>query len=297
MPKIAKKPHKRGVFRLLFDIVWRVLAAPLNLLMIAFRPVWTGWRRRIIFVTALAGLAALVIFQFAPLAPMADMVRHQVYAATASMGFNVNDITVEGRRRTRREDLWHGVNVTVGKPIFAIDLHTTRMRVEALPWVREAVIIRQLPNVLHITLVERKAFALYQDGQSLSVIDKLGDPITSHHLNDFAHLPVFSGKGATLRAAGLVDLLYDYPVLHNRMTAAHWMGGRRWILRLNHGGEVHLPERDLAGALDRLMALEQQKRVLAIENQAIDLRLPDRVLLRPQKSSRLSPASPAEERS
>ena len=37
----------------------------------------------------------------------------------------------------------------------------------------------------------------------------------------------------------------------------------------------------MTDALDRLMTLEKERRVLAIENQAIDLRLPDRVLLRP----------------
>ena len=56
--------------------------------------------------------------------------------------------------------------------------------------------------------------------------------------------------------------------------------------RLDHGGEVHLPATGITGALDRLMQLERDRRILAEKNQAIDLRLPDRVLLRPREERR-----------
>lgn len=276
MPKVSKNVKTRPVLNLCLSL----LVTPLNLLVIGLKVLWSGRRIRIASVAVLIALMVTATFRFAPLAPMADFVRQQTYTSTAAIGFKINDVTVEGRQRTQRSDLQAAVDLAIGMPIFAVDLNAMRHNIESLPWVREAVVIRQLPNIVHIKLVEREAFALFRTGETLTLIDKRGDHITEHHLRPFAHLPVFSGEGAHLRAADLLDLLYDYPVLRNRMTAAHWTGGRRWTLKLDHGGEVHLPEREITGALDRLMDLERQKRILAIENQAIDLRLPDRVLLR-----------------
>ena len=188
---------------------------------------------------------------------------------------------MEGRKRTQASDLLVAVDAQQGGAIFALDLDEMHARIEALPWVQQAVVLRRLPNILHVKLTERDPFALYQENQKKALIDRNGVVITRQHLRAFEHLPTFSGEGSTLRASDLMDQLKDYPVLRNRMVAAHWTGGRRWTVRLDHGGKVLLPEGNIEGALNRLMQLEKDRRILAVENQAIDLRLPDRVLLRP----------------
>ena len=68
--------------------------------------------------------------------------------------------------------------------------------------------------------------------------------------------------------------------MQNRLKSAKWEGGRRWTLYLDHGGQVLLPELNARNALDKLMELEREQRILAVENQSIDLRLSDRILLR-----------------
>ena len=286
MPKINKNSKKQSVINFLLNI----LVTPLNFLVAILRLTWRGRRIRLASLGLLLGLITTAILQYAPSA-VADFVRHGVYDASASIGFQVNDVTVEGRYRTKRDILRSAVGIELGQPIFAINLDKVRQQVEALAWVRKAVIIRQLPNVVHIKLLEREAFALFhidKNSKKLILIDERGDHIMpTKQMRGFAHLPVFSGTGAPLRAAGLVNLLHDYPILRNRMVAARWVGGRRWTLELDHGGKIHLPEREIIDALNRLMDLEQKKRILAVENQAIDLRFPDRILLRREKTSRL----------
>jgi cell division protein FtsQ len=94
-----------------------------------------------------------------------------------------------------------------------------------------------------------------------------------------------------------MDMLQDYPVVRNRLVAAEWIGGRRWSLTLDHGGAVHLPDKNVQNALNRLMDLERKRRILAVENQSIDLRLPDRILLRPMgETSRAAPPRPKREK-
>lgn len=282
MPKIDKPKHSGAkTASRARNIIFSVLATPFNLLFIGLMIVWSGRRLRLAAIAFVLIASAVAVFRLDALSPLADSVRAQTHKLTAQAGFRVNDITVEGRKRTQRDDLLAAINVAPNSPIFAIDLHAMHSRIEALPWIDEATVLRRLPNIVHISLVEREPFAFYKNGKSLGLIDRSGVTITRHHLAAFKHLPVFSGEGATLRAADFMDMLQGYPVLRNRMVAAHWNSGRRWTVQLDHGGSVHLPAHDVTSALDRLMDLEKQRRILAIENQAIDLRMPDRVLLRP----------------
>jgi cell division protein FtsQ len=55
---------------------------------------------------------------------------------------------------------------------------------------------------------------------------------------------------------------------------------RRWNLRLKNGVDVRLPETNVAPALDRLVALDREKKLLSRDIVAVDLRLPDRVSVR-----------------
>lgn len=287
MPAIKQKAAiKTPLKSRVRDALISFLATPLNMVFIGLRVIWSGRRLRLAALSLALIAVGTLTFKLEQLSPMADWSAAHAYRLTAQAGFRVNDITVEGRKRTQRGDLLDVINIDQNAPIFAIDVDAIHARIEALPWVERAVVQRRLPNLVHVQLTERRAFGFFRKGDELTLIDRNGVAITKHHLRQFAHLPVFSGVGATLRAADFMDLLADYPVLRNRMIAAHWTGERRWTVHLDHGGEVHLPATDMSGALDRLMQLEKDRRILAQENQAIDLRLPDRVLLRPRDKRR-----------
>ena len=291
MSKVVKKKQQaQSLGYRLRNLMLSVMATPLNLLAIIARLMWSTRRLRLASIALVLTLIVTAIFRITPLQPVADYLLASAHNMSRDAGFRVDDITVEGRQRTQRADLIGAIQVSSNTPIFAIDLDAIHDRVRDLPWVGDVVIIRRLPNILHVSLSERQPFALYRENRTLTLIDREGARITGNHLAKFSHLPQFSGQGASLRAASLMDTLADFPVIRNRLVAAQWTGERRWTLHLDHGGAVHLPDTNLAGALSRLMDLEKQQRILAVENQAIDLRLPDRILLRRQdkRSSFLS---------
>ena len=58
------------------------------------------------------------------------------------------------------------------------------------------------------------------------------------------------------------------------------VGERRWNLRLHSGVDVLLPEGQEAPALNRLAELHQRHALLDRPLVAIDMRLPDRLVLR-----------------
>ncbi|MGB0342855.1 MAG: cell division protein FtsQ/DivIB [Parvibaculales bacterium] len=297
-PSAKKQTGAPGLVQRLANILrhlaFSILATPVNLLVVVMRLAWSGRRVRLASLALLTAGGLWVVFTLPSLQAYADTARGHFLEMTARAGFKVADITVEGRMRTSRDDLRAAVAVDPHSPIFALDLQALHGRVADLPWVRQAIIIRRLPNIVHIRLDEYEPFALHRDREGLSLVDRTGAHITRNHLRKFSHLPVFSGIGVLPHAASLMDMLRGFPVVRNRLVAAHWTGERRWTLRLDHGGEVHLPEADARGALNRLMKLERERRILAIENQAIDLRLPDRVLLRPYSRQSKLPAAPGQ---
>ncbi|MEC8177622.1 MAG: FtsQ-type POTRA domain-containing protein [Pseudomonadota bacterium] len=248
-------------------------------------------------LTGILVLALVGIFTAESTRPTADYLRDGFFDATAKAGLHVTDITVEGRRRTQREDLLAVTQIVAGMPILRVDLDAMQTRIEKLPWVYNVTVVRRLPGIIHLHVREREPFALYEEGRKTALIDKSGDVIIRNHLQTFEHLPVLSGSGAPSRAQALMNMLQDYPVVRNRLVAAEWIGGRRWSLTLDHGGAVHLPAKNMQNALNRLMDLERERRILAVENQSIDLRLPDRILLRPMgETSRAAPPRPKREK-
>ena len=55
---------------------------------------------------------------------------------------------------------------------------------------------------------------------------------------------------------------------------------RRWNLRLKSGVDVKLPDSDLEQALQTLVGLDRDKKILSRDIATVDLRLPDRVTVR-----------------
>ena len=294
MPKMKSAMTKRNSKAPLMRAVSFVLIAPVTKLV---TKLFSNWRLGAVSVAGILMLALIGIFNAELTRPTADYLRDGFFDATAKAGLHVTDITVEGRRRTQREDLLAVTQIDAGMPILQVDLSAMQTRIKKLPWVHNVTVVRRLPGIIHLQVSEREPFALYDEGRKTALIDKNGDVITRNHLQTFEHLPLLSGSGAPIRAQALMDILQDYPVVRNRLVAAEWIGGRRWSLTLDHGGAVHLPAKNVQNALNRLMDLERERRILAVENQSIDLRLPDRILLRPMgETSRAAPPRPKREK-
>jgi cell division protein FtsQ len=139
-----------------------------------------------------------------------------------------------------------------------------------------------LPGTIHVVLNERRPFAVWQSQGKFTLIDQAGNIVTDSNISDFADkLPLVVGIGAPLEAASLLKSLDAYPVLTSHLIAAIRVGERRWDLCMNSGANVQLPEGAEAQALAKLVELQASKAILDRPLQEIDLRLPDRLRIRP----------------
>jgi cell division protein FtsQ len=199
---------------------------------------------------------------------------------SAELGFAVADIRVEGRERTSREAILRAVGAERGSPILAVNPSGARATLERLPWVRAASVERLFPDTLHIRIVERTPLALWQNQKKLHLVDREGVVVTTERLERFPGLLVVVGEDAPPHAAALIDMLGQEPDLAKRVAAAVRVGQRRWNLRFDNGIDVQLPEQGAAAAWAQLAKAERAHRVLARDVELIDLRLPDRFVVR-----------------
>jgi cell division protein FtsQ len=211
---------------------------------------------------------------------------------TASLGLRVQEISVTGRAETPAASVLAAINARRDAPILLFSPAAAKTALENLPWVRRASVERRLPNTIHADIVERKPLALWQRDQRLVVIDHDGQEIRGVDAERFAELLVLVGDDAPQNANSLIALMASEPAFRPHVDAAIRVGGRRWNVRLDNGVEIQLPETNPSAAWARLAALNAQSNLLDGSARVLDLRLPDRLIVRVARDA--APTAPPE---
>ena len=217
-------------------------------------------------------------------------VREKIGVLTANAGMRITDVRIEGRANTPEPLLRAALGFSKGDPIIGFSLEQARMRIEKLPWVSHATVERRLPGTIVIALSERRPFAIWQNQGRYLLIDRDGQPVTDEQVARFRDLPLIVGPGAPEAARVLLDALIDRPAIQTRVVAAMRISERRWDLRMKNGTDILLPEGHEVEALDRLLKLQQDTALLDRPLEAIDMRLADRLVLRPQPGTGGNPS-------
>jgi cell division protein FtsQ len=213
-------------------------------------------------------------------ASAADALSERAAVTGGTIGLTVANVEVEGRSRANREAILHALGVRRGTPILAVNPMEAKARLEAITWVRSADVERRLPDTIHVHLVERQPLAYWQRRGKLVLIDREGVVVPTDRLDVFAGLIVLVGEDAPSQGAALLDMLTTEPALAKRVAGAVRVGGRRWNLHMDNGIDVELPEEDPAAAWHHLAELDLKDRLLSRNIETVDLRLPDRLVVR-----------------
>ncbi|MBB5692822.1 cell division protein FtsQ/DivIB [Muricoccus pecuniae] len=234
---------------------------------------------------ALLGLFGIAAVWVASLDP-ASKLSSALEGVTASLGARVgglvvSDVRVEGVRNTPSAQIRQAIGVRPGDPVLAFAPSGARERLEAIPWIEEAEVQRHLSGLVIVRVKERAPFAIWQNNGRFAVIDREGRTVATDRLDAFGPLPLVVGAGAHKTAAALHDILREAPDVMARTQALVRIGERRWNLRLHSGTDVLLPEAHEEAAIQRLAEMQRQNQLLDRPMQTVDLRLPDRLVLRP----------------
>jgi len=241
---------------------------------------WTAIVAPWVIVGSTAAALAWIVWSKGGPNSFAERARSEAMLASLRMGFEIQEVWVDGLTRSNRQAVLNAVGAVRGEPILEFDPQSARDRLLALPWISNAVVARSLPQRIDVMLEERSPLALWQKDQKLRVIDEAGLALAGVDPARFAGLPIIVGDGAAEAAAGLLQLLEGAPTIARRLTAAVYVGARRWDIRLDDRIDIRLPADAPAAALARLAALDREHGILAKDIVAIDLRLDDRLIVK-----------------
>ena len=105
-----------------------------------------------------------------------------------------DDIEISGVRNSSLEQVMDIARGEVlGRNIFHVSLADRRAKLEGLPWVESAAVMRLLPNHIAVAITERTPVAFVQMGSKINLID---------------------GGGVVLGAPANRDSRYSFPVIH-----------------------------------------------------------------------------------
>ncbi len=206
-------------------------------------------------------------------------------SAANAAGFRIAEIALAGEHHLNREEILALAGITGRSSLLFLNAGNARARLLTNPWIAEATVLKLYPGRLRIGIKEREAFALWQKDGKVSLIAADGTVLQPHVPPRFAGLPLVVGQGAEHAAVGFLSVVARYPVIAKQVTAAVLVAERRWNLYLKDGVEVLLPESAPEHALQTLVDIDRDKKLLSRDIVNVDLRLPNRVTVRQSEAA------------
>jgi len=240
-------------------------------------PPGVGVAASILLISATLGYGAFV---GGHVAEVVSALKDARDAAADAVGFRIAAVSLSGSKEVSREQILTTAGVTGRASLLFLDADAARARLIANPWIADAAVLKLYPDRLQITVTERLAFALWQKDGRVSVIADDGTILQPFVDDRYRDLPLVVGRGAERQAKVFLAVIDRYPDIRSQLRASVLVAERRWNLRLGSGVDVRLPETGVEQALDRLVALDRDKKLLSRDIIAVGLRLPDRVTVR-----------------
>lgn len=197
-----------------------------------------------------------------------------------SSGLGISHVAVTGQHKTSLNEIFDAVALDEPRSFLTFDSHAARARIEKLPWVARARLIRILPDTLAVHVTERQPYAVWQRRGMLFLMDAEGHVLEPVSPDAYNSLPMFVGDGAAEAAPEMLKTLSDHTDLVRRLAAIVRVAERRWTLKLKSGIQVHLPAQGMPETLAQLARLHATEAILDRALDAIDFRLPGQIFVR-----------------
>ncbi len=242
---------------------------------------------RAVVISLVAGAALLgaVLFTGSRADRVGASVSKGMDGVAASMGLGLRRVNIQGASDEAKPAIQAALDLQAGQAITGIDLDAVREQVEGVGWVKEARIVRLLPDTLVIAVTEHDRLAVWQTAGRNVVIDADGKVISGADAGRYPNLPLVVGLGAEQAAGEILPLLRQRPRLMQKIDALVRVDERRWNLRMKDGGVIQLPATEQEAALIRLDAMDQRERLLDLGFARVDLRTPEAVTVRPGEAA------------
>lgn len=243
----------------------------------------------------LAVLLVIFVLAFITVLLNTDLVANKIknisqgfYDYTSELGFTLDDVIVTGREKTTQKEILQALGVKRGDNFLKINIQEIKDRLEVLPWVRKVLVKRTFfPNVIQVSIEERKVRSIWQINEKFHAIDYDGKVINAAFKPDHPILLIV-GEGAPENINALLDDISDNQQILRRVKVANYISGRRWNLVLDDikdGITVKLPEENVKKAWKKLLKLDATNGILKRKLTIIDLRLEGKITVKLKRTT------------
>ena len=195
--------------------------------------------------------------------------------------FMVNLMSIDGASPELADAVRAKLALKLPQSALELDLDAIRISAENLDAVARAVVRFGAGNVLQITISEREPAFVWRTSAGLMLLDGTGHRIAAlAERADRADLPLIAGEGAEQSIPEAKALLQAASPMANRIRGLVRIGTRRWDLVLDRDQRILLPANNPVAAIEGLIALNTAENILARDLLSVDLRNPQRPVLR-----------------
>ena len=213
-----------------------------------------------------------------------------------SSRFAVTSIEVTGQSRLNRDDIVAAAGISPGANLFTLDPREIVARLETLPQIRRAEVIRTFPDRVTLVVEERRPFTVVH-AERLHWIDEEGVSLGVESRAVALSTPVLSGlraedlgvngqRGASERASVAISLLHlllrSKSSLIGQISEIDVSRPEGPVLYTVDGVEVRLGKDDWEARIGRLQGVLAQLGAARETATSIDLRFRNQVVLRTQ---------------
>lgn len=171
--------------------------------------------------------------------------------------------------------------VTLPVNSLEVNVAAVRDRVEQLASVERARVRAIAGGVLEIRAIERLPVVIWRGPDGLQLLDPAGVRVAEIDSRlRRSDLPLVAGEGAQTHVSEALAILAEARPIANRIRGLVRVGERRWDIVLDREQAIRLPEVDPMAALRRVLALEKAEQLLERDISVVDLRDPQRPMLR-----------------
>ena len=198
-----------------------------------------------------------------------------------NLDVKLKNVKILGIENTKASQVVNIVSELRGISLTRIDLKKIKAEIDNIDWVSKSELRKIYPSTLEVKVYEHNPIAIWYNEGNKFLVDRDSKIITELNPNKFTNLKVVAGPNALEDIPVIIAMIKNYPEFEKKIKSLLRVGDRRWTIRLHNGITIHLPETNVANAIEEIKDLDREYSLLSRYIEIIDMRLPDRIDILP----------------
>ncbi len=199
----------------------------------------------------------------------------------AQLDIKLKNVKILGIENTKPTEVINIVSGLKETSLSNIDLHEISTQINNIDWIKKSELRKIYPSTLVVKVYEHNPIAIWFNNGNKFLVDDESEIIKELNPNNFKNLKVIAGLNALEDIPEIISMIRNYPEFEKKIKSLLRVGDRRWTVRLHNGITIHLPEKNVANAIEEIEQLDSKHALLSRYVDIIDMRLPDRIDIMP----------------